>query len=181
MHLTPPLSLYIYIYICYMYLRVWPCVALPHAGPCLYEVQIPVRQADGSLARRPPKSKSQHEYYMKLTRLFQASDNHLFHAYAWHKIYSLVRYSTHTLTHSHMGPIKNQVHRTTTGPVGSDTKGPHAEKEGLNVEGGWPSPLMVVCCAVCVCVSQGHDEAQGGGEVGGGVHHTAGCPLHPAL
>lgn len=64
--------------------------AKPASAP---PVQIPVRQADGTQARRPPKSKSQHEYYMKLTRLFQASDNHLFHAYAWHKIYTLVRYA----------------------------------------------------------------------------------------
>ena len=39
----------------------------------------------------PPKAKILATYYEKLTSLFWVSENHLFHAFAWYKYYSLCR------------------------------------------------------------------------------------------
>ena len=39
----------------------------------------------------PPKAKILAAYYEKLTNLFWVSENHLFHAFAWYKYYSLCR------------------------------------------------------------------------------------------
>ena len=54
-------------------------------------MQIPVRQPDGSLARRQPKPRLMASYYDKMAKIFAVADNKLFHAYAWHKYYSLTK------------------------------------------------------------------------------------------
>lgn len=54
-------------------------------------MQIPVRQPDGSLARRLPKPRLMASYYDKMAKIFAVAGNKLFHAYAWHKYYSLTK------------------------------------------------------------------------------------------
>ena len=54
-------------------------------------MQIPVRQPDGTLARRQPKPRLMASYYDKMAKIFAVAGNKLFHAYAWHKYYGLTK------------------------------------------------------------------------------------------
>jgi len=46
----------------------------------------------------PPKAKVMATYYEKLTTLFWVSENHLFHAFAWYKYYTLCREHNRTMS-----------------------------------------------------------------------------------
>ncbi len=50
------------------------------------------------IGRRVPKARLMASYYEKLTRIFFVSNNHLFHAYAWYKYYTLSREFNKALT-----------------------------------------------------------------------------------
>ncbi len=45
-----------------------------------------------TLAKRQPKQQMMAQYYSRLTQIFAVSESHLYHAYAWLKLFSFARW-----------------------------------------------------------------------------------------
>lgn len=84
-----------------------------------------------TMVKRTPKPQMMAVYYAKLTQIYWMSDNHLYHAYAWYKLYNLQKSYNKNLTAKDLQLMASSVVLATLAVPPYDRKhgAPHSELE----------------------------------------------------